>query len=198
MTVEILIPVFSYLLGSVPTGYLLIKYKEGHDIRSSGSGNIGATNVFRKSRSIGILTFVLDAAKGALAVAIAAALGAGPAWKAAAAVFAILGHVFTVWLRFKGGKGVSTWIGAFSVLSPPALCTAMGLFVAIAALTRTISAASIGGAALFPLCAFLYGEPASVVAAACAGGAVIIVRHRENIRRLLSGKENKLVFKRKS
>ena len=128
MRIEYLIPILSYLLGSIPFGYLLIKYKEGQDIRSFGSGNIGATNAFRKSHTIGILTFVLDAGKGYLAVVLAGWLGGNPEWQAAAAVFAIIGHVFTIWLRFKGGKGVSTWCGAYLALSPIALLTTMVFF----------------------------------------------------------------------
>jgi len=174
MRIEYWIPILSYFLGSIPFGYLLIKYKEGQDIRSTGSGNIGATNVFRKSKSIGILTFVLDAAKGSLAVVIAAAMHASVEWKAAAAVFAIIGHIFTVWLRFKGGKGVSTWIGAFLALLPAAMLTAMGFFVLILLMTRYVSAASIGAAALFPLCAYAYRAPAPVIAGACLGAVLII------------------------
>lgn len=196
MQIEYLIPVISYLLGSIPFGYLLIKYKEGQDIRSTGSGNIGATNVFRKSKAIGVLTFVLDAGKGYLAVAIAAAMHASAEWRAAAAVFAIVGHVFTVWLRFKGGKGVSTWIGAYLALAPLALLTTMGFLVFILVVTRYVSAASIGAAALFPWWAYFYREPAPIIIGACLGAILIIVRHRQNIQRLLSGKENRLAFKK--
>jgi acyl phosphate:glycerol-3-phosphate acyltransferase len=197
MRIEYLIPILSYFLGSIPFGYLLIKCKEGQDIRSTGSGNIGATNVFRKSRAIGVLTFVLDAGKGYLAVAIAAAMHASPEWKAAAAVFAIIGHIFTVWLRFKGGKGVSTWIGAFLALSPLALLTTMGFFVLIMILARYVSAASIGAAALLPLCAYIYRAPAPITIGACLSAVLIIVRHYQNIQRLLSGKENRLVLRKK-
>jgi len=198
MRIEYLIPILSYLLGSIPFGYLLIRFKEGQDIRSIGSGNIGATNAFRKSRTIGILTFVLDAAKGYLAVAIAAAMHASPEWKAAAAVFAIVGHIFTVWLWFKGGKGVSTWIGANLALSPPALLTTMVLFLLIVALTRYVSAASIGAAAIFPLMAHLYGAPVPIILGAALGAVLIIARHYQNIRRILAGTENRLVLKKKS
>jgi glycerol-3-phosphate acyltransferase PlsY len=149
MRIEYLIPILSYFLGSIPFGYLLVKYKEGQDIRSFGSGNIGATNVFRKSRAAGILTYLLDAGKGYLAVVLAAWISDGNLeWKAAAAVFAILGHIFTVWLRFKGGKGVATGCGAFLALSYPALLTTLGCFVLILILTRYVSAASIGAVGL--------------------------------------------------
>ena len=196
MQIEYLIPILSYFLGSIPFGYLLVKYKEGQDIRSFGSGNIGATNAFRKSRTIGILTFVLDAGKGYLAVVLAGWLGGSPGWQAAAAVFAIIGHVFAIWLRFKGGKGVSTWCGAFLALSPMALLTTMVFFVLIMVFSRYVSAASIAAAALFPLWAFIYGAPAPVIIGAGLGAVLIIARHYQNIQRLLSGKENKLVLKK--
>ena len=198
MRIEYLIPILSYFLGSIPFGYLLVKYKEGQDIRSFGSGNIGATNAFRKSRTIGILTFVLDAGKGYLAVVVAGWIGGSLEWQAAAAVFAIIGHVFTIWLRFKGGKGVSTWCGAYLALSPMALLTTMVFFVLIMVFSRYVSAASIAAAALFPLWAFIYGAPASVIIGAGLGAVLIIARHYQNIQRLLSGKENKLALKRKS
>jgi glycerol-3-phosphate acyltransferase PlsY len=121
MRLEYLIPLMAYLLGSIPFGYILIKFAKGHDIRLFGSGNIGATNVFRENRTAGILTLVLDGGKGYLAVIIAGWLGGGPEWQAAAAVFAIAGHVFTIWLRFRGGKGVATGCGAYLALSPSAV-----------------------------------------------------------------------------
>ena len=198
MQIEYLIPLISYLLGSIPFGYLLIKYQEGQDIRSTGSGNIGATNVFRTSRTTGILTFALDAGKGYLAVVIATLMDASLEWKAAAGAFAIIGHTFTVWLRFKGGKGVATWIGAFLALSPLALLTAMGFFVLVVGLTRYMSAGSIAAAAIFPLFAYFYREPISVIVTAGFSAVLIIVRHYQNIQRLLSGKENRLVLKKKS
>jgi glycerol-3-phosphate acyltransferase PlsY len=199
MRIEYLIPILSYFLGSIPFGYLLVKYKEGQDIRSFGSGNIGATNVFRKSRAAGILTYLLDAGKGYLAVVLAAWISDGNLeWKAAAAVFAILGHIFTVWLRFKGGKGVATGCGAFLALSYPALLTTLGCFVLILILTRYVSAASIGATILFPLLAYVFGEPVPLIIGAVLGAVLIIARHYQNIQRLLSGKENRLVLKRKS
>ena len=199
MRIEYLIPILSYFLGSIPFGYLLVKYKEGQDIRSFGSGNIGATNVFRKSRAAGILTYLLDAGKGYLAVVLAAWMSDGNLeWQAAAAVFAILGHVFTVWLRFKGGKGVATGCGAFLALSYPALLTTLGCFVLILILTRYVSAASIGATILFPLWAYVFGAPVPLIIGAVLGAVLIIARHYQNIQRLLSGKENRLVLKRRS
>ena len=193
MRLEYLIPLVSYLLGSIPFGYLLIRSAEGKDIRSFGSGNIGATNVFRRSRLAGILTLVLDAGKGYLAVVLAGWLGGSLKWQAAAAVFAIIGHVFTVWLRFKGGKGVATGCGAYLALSPLAVLTTLGLFLVILLLTRYISASSIGATAFFPIWAYLYGEPMPVLLWAVLGAVLIITKHHQNIRRLLSGTESKLV-----
>ncbi len=194
MRLEYLIPLTSYLLGSIPFGYLLIRSTEGKDIRSFGSGNIGATNVFRRSRLAGILTLVLDAGKGYLAVILAGWLGGGLGWQAAAAFFAIIGHIFTVWLRFKGGKGVATGCGAYLALSPLAVLTTLGLFVLILLLTRYISASSIAATAFFPFWAYLYGESAPVLLAAVLGAVLIIAKHHQNIRRLLSGTENKLIL----
>lgn len=194
MRLEYLIPLVSYLLGSIPFGYLLIRSTEGKDIRTLGSGNIGATNVFRKSRLAGILTFVLDAGKGYLAVVLAGWLGGSLEWQAIAAVFAVIGHVFTAWLRFKGGKGVAAGCGAFLAISPLALVTTLGLFVLLLLLTRYVSVASLAATAFFPLWAYLYGEPAPVLIWSALGALLIIAKHHQNIRRLLSGTENKLVM----
>jgi len=192
MRLEYLIPLLSYLLGSIPFGYLLIRSTEGKDIRTLGSGNIGATNVFRRSRLAGVLTLVLDAAKGYLAVVLAGWLSGSLKWQAAAALCAIIGHVFTIWLHFKGGKGVATGCGAYLALAPLAVLTTLGLFLLILVLTRYISASSIGATALFPFWAYLYGEPSSVLLWAVFGALLIIAKHHQNIRRLLSGTENKL------
>lgn len=183
----------SYLLGSIPFGYLLVRSTEGKDVRSLGSGNIGATNVFRSNRLSGILTLLLDAGKGYLAVVIAGWLGGDQQWQAVAALFAIIGHVFTVWLRFKGGKGVATGCGAYLALSPLAVLTTLGLFVLILLATKYISAASIAATAFFPFWAYLYGEPVKVLLWAALGAALIIAKHHQNIRRLMSGTENKFV-----
>ncbi len=194
MRSEILILLLSFLLGSIPFGYILVRCTEGMDIRSFGSGNIGATNVFRRSRMNGILTLLLDAGKGYLAVLAAGWLGGTIEWQAAAAVAAIVGHVFTVWLRFKGGKGVATGCGAYLALSPAAVLTTLVLFVLILILTRYISAASIGATAFFPFWAYLYGMPSMVVFWSVLGASLIIAKHHQNIRRLLSGTESKLVL----
>jgi len=192
MRIEYLIPLISYLLGSVPCGYLLVRSTRGEDIRATGSGNIGATNVYRKSRSAGALTLLLDAGKGYLAVLIAGWISGGdPGWQGMAALCAIIGHVFTVWLRFKGGKGVATGCGAFLALSLPAILTTLAVFVLVLWLTRYISAASILATALFPLWLWMYACPPPVILWAAPGCLLIIVKHHQNIRRLLSHTENR-------
>jgi glycerol-3-phosphate acyltransferase PlsY len=194
MKTEILVLLISYLLGSVPCGYLVVRLTQGSDIRKQGSGNIGATNVFRKSRWGGALTLLLDGGKGYLAVMIASWMGASPAWQAIAALAAVLGHVFTIWLGFRGGKGVATGAGSYLALCPEAVVTTLVLFAVMVALTRYISLASILATGAFPLWAFLFGELNPVVLWGTVGAAVIILKHHQNIRRLLSGTESKFVF----
>jgi acyl phosphate:glycerol-3-phosphate acyltransferase len=198
MRIEILIPLISYLLGSIPFGYLLVRSREGTDIRTVGSGNIGATNVYRKSRWAGILTLVLDAGKGYLAVVLAGWITGNLQWEGIAAMCAILGHVFTIWLRFKGGKGVATGCGAFLALSPLAVLTTLGVFILILLLTKYISLASITATALYPLWAYLYGYPSIVLIWASLGGFLIILKHQQNIRRICSHTENKFSLGTKS
>jgi acyl phosphate:glycerol-3-phosphate acyltransferase len=188
---DYLIPVIGYLLGSIPFGFLIVRVTAGADIRKQGSGNIGATNVFRKSRWAGVGTLLLDGGKGYLAVLIARWMGGDPAWQAIAALAAILGHVFTVWLRFKGGKGVATGCGAYMAICPAAVVTTLVVFVLTVAVTRYISLASILATGAFPLWAYLYGEPASVLLWGALGASVIILKHHQNIRRLFAGTESK-------
>jgi acyl phosphate:glycerol-3-phosphate acyltransferase len=186
--------IIAYLLGSIPFGYIVVKHAHGTDIRALGSGNIGATNVYRKSRGAGIATLILDAAKGYIAVLAAAWLTHDTGWQAMAAVAAILGHMFTVFLSFKGGKGVATACGAYLAFSPQAVALTVLVFIAVAALTRYVSLASIAAAASFPLAVYLRGEPNEVLAAAIIGGALIVAKHHQNIHRLLTGTENKFAL----
>ncbi len=192
MKPEFLIPIVAYLLGSIPFGYILVKTTQGTDIRGVGSGNIGATNVFRKSRAAGLITLLLDGGKGYLAVVIAARWSDGDlTWKGVAAVAAILGHVFTVWLGFKGGKGVATGCGAYLAISPVAVGTTLIVFVLTAVLTRYVSLASILATATFPLWAYMQHQPWQVVGWALAGAIFIVAKHHQNIRRLFAGTEHK-------
>jgi glycerol-3-phosphate acyltransferase PlsY len=187
--------VVAYLLGSIPFGYLLVKWKTGADVRASGSGNIGATNVTRTTgRAAGLATLALDVGKGYLAVWIAGRLTGGDAlWMSLAALAVMAGHAYPLWLGFKGGKAVASFYGAFLCLVPLAIISVFVVFLVVVAWTRFISLGSIVAAATFPLAVWLILQPPlPVVATAIAAGIFIIYKHRENIRRLREGRENVL------
>ena len=196
----------AYLLGSIPFGLILVRAARGEDVRLTGSGNIGATNVARAGGArLGIATLILDALKGYLAVALAIAashryngLDLGLA-AALAALFAILGHVFPVWLRFRGGKGVATAVGAFVGLAPRAVLVVLAIFILVVLISRYVSLGSIVASAVFPVLAyFLYRETSSVtdLAVMLAASWLIILKHKANIKRLLNGTENRLQVKK--
>ena len=191
---------FSYLLGSIPFGYILLRIFRGQDVRQTGSGNIGATNVARSSPVLGILTLLLDALKGAAAVAVTRALFPDQMMLAAiAALFAILGHAFPVWLRFRGGKGVATGLGSFLMLAPKIVLIALGIFIVMVFAFRYVSLASIVTVALFPLLAWLlkeYGNTPVVLFFMAVASALIIAKHGGNIRRLLAGTEPHFQWRR--
>ncbi|MCL4783504.1 MAG: glycerol-3-phosphate 1-O-acyltransferase PlsY [Bryobacterales bacterium] len=184
----------AYLLGSIPFGFLLVRWKTGTDVRTKGSGNIGATNVLRTTgKALGILTLLLDVLKGAAAVAIAQWLSAGnPLWCALAALAVLLGHMFPVWLRFRGGKAVASMLGAYLVLTPLAMLATILIFALMLWKTRYVSLSSIVSAAVFPLGAWLlyHNGLYTLVAALCA--ALIIYKHKSNMARLRAGTENRL------
>ncbi len=192
----------AYLLGSIPVGYLLVRIFRRQDIRTVGSGNIGATNVLRSGGiGLGAATFLLDVLKGALAVELAAMIAA-PVLpmvaqrnvEALAALFAVLGHMFPVWLKFRGGKGVATGFGVFLVAAPWAALAAITVFAIVLGLTRYVSLASILGAASFPIFAWYMVQgprPAFFVAVQAIVALLIIVKHHPNIRRLLAGNEHR-------
>ena len=191
--IPLLVLVVAYLAGGIPFGYLLVKLKTGQDVRSMGSGNIGATNVLRTTgRAIAIVTLLLDIAKGYFAVWLAAKLTDGsPLWMSAAALAVMAGHAYPIFLRFQGGKAVATFVGSFLYLTPLALAAVAVVFVGTVAWTRYVSLGSIVGAATFPLAVWLIVHPPwPVVAAAVAGGALIVWRHAGNIARLRAGKEH--------
>jgi len=203
----LLIIITAYLLGSIPTGYLLVRFFLKRDIRSSGSGNIGATNVLRSGgKGLGAATFLLDVPKGCSAVWLGGFLGAMllPTWpvrtaQAIAVVAAVLGNVFPVWLKFKGGKGVSTGFGVFLVAAPWAALCSITVFAVILALSRYVSLASILGAASFPVFAFFLvsgDKPPAFIAAQAVVALIIILKHHQNIRRLLSGTESRFGAKK--
>jgi len=190
---RIVIVIVAYLIGSIPFGYLIVRRKIGADIRQTGSGGTGATNVSRRAgKAAGILTLLLDAAKGSVAVLIAKAV-AGDDWViAAAAIAALVGHIFPVWLGFRGGKGVATGVGIFLVLAPVALLCAGVVFVAIVALTRYVSLGSIVAAILIPVFVWLLSDLRPLLIAAIVGAALIVFAHRGNIQRLASGTESRI------
>ncbi len=185
--------VLAYLLGSIPFGYLLVKLKTGRDVRASGSGNIGATNVFRTTgRGIGVLTLLLDALKAFAAVWIAGRLTNGSElWTSAAGVAVLLGHAFPVFLNFKGGKAVASFTGAFLYLAPAAVLAVFVVFVLAVWRTRFISMGSILGALMFPLAVWMIVRPHWPLEAASIIAAVLILwRHKGNLERLRSGTES--------
>ncbi len=208
MPVYFIVALIAYLLGSIPFGYILVRIFRGEDVRAIGSGNIGATNVARKAPGLGIATLVLDATKGFAAVLFANAYANaffGRNWSstqvrlamALAAVFAILGHVFPVWLKFKGGKGVATGVGVFLALFPKAVLIVLAVFAIIFALSRFVSLASIIATAAFPAVAYLFmrGGDKRLMPFIIAAAVLIIAKHHQNIRRLLSGTESRLELK---
>ncbi|MCU1266872.1 MAG: acyl-phosphate glycerol 3-phosphate acyltransferase [Acidobacteria bacterium] len=200
----IVVIVAAYLLGSIPFGYLIVRLTAGADVRDTGSGGTGATNVSRRAgRVAGILTLLLDAAKGAAAVVLASWLLhtdyaiSGPL--ACASVAVIAGHCFPIWLGFRGGKGVATGVGVFLMLAPWALLGAGIIFLLVVWSTRYVSLGSIIATAAFPLLVALlhfFVKPVPgfryTLLASLAGGTLIIFMHRGNIERLLNGTENKL------
>jgi len=198
-----IIAVVSYLLGSIPFGYVLVRIFRGQDVRQTGSGNIGATNVARTgSKGLAIATLFFDALKGYVAVVLAYRL-AGPdsgdprqilLMGALAGFCALLGHMFPVWLRFKGGKGVATALGAFLALAPMAVLVSLVVFVAAVAITRYVSLGSILSAVVLPIAAWWlnpFVRTTTTMALIIASCVLIIIRHKDNIRRLLAGAENR-------
>jgi acyl phosphate:glycerol-3-phosphate acyltransferase len=209
----------SYLLGSIPFGYILVRTFRGQDVRQTGSGNIGATNVARSSMLLGIVTLFLDALKGTSAVGIARTLNLGSGYRpvqamvakqdlglgqaqsplqqafliaSVAALFVMVGHVFPVWLRFRGGKGVATGLGAFLLVAPKTMVVVVAIFVLVLAAFRRVSLASIVAVAAFPVLAWMlkdYHDSPLALACMLAASALIIAKHRANINRLISGTE---------
>lgn len=189
----------AYILGAIPFGFLLVRLMTGKDVRAAGSGNIGATNVLRTTGKLpGILTLLLDILKGLAAVWISAKLTDNSSlWMSLAALAVMGGHAFPVFLGFKGGKAVASFIGAFAYLTPLPLLGVTVVFVVVVAATRYISAGSILGAACFPLGVWLIlHPPAEVLIASIIAGGFIVYRHGSNIVRLRQGTENVFRWRR--
>ncbi len=193
MTSSTLAIIFAYLIGSVPFALLLARRWGAADLRTFGSGNLGAANVLRASGiRAGVLVAVLDVAKGAASVALAMRLSDGPLAPAVAGFAAVVGHIYPVWLKFKGGKGVATACGVFSVLTPLALPPSIAVFLITVWLTKYISLGSILATIALPSIAYATGAPAAILVAAWATAALIVFRHRSNLVRLAGGKERRL------
>jgi acyl phosphate:glycerol-3-phosphate acyltransferase len=199
------IAALSYVLGSIPFGYLLVRFFRGEDVRKSGSGNVGATNVARKSPVLGVLTLLLDAGKGGAAVLGSSLLAQRLTGKvnsqelALAGLFAIVGHIFSVWLKFRGGKGVATGFGCFLWIAPQATLVAAIVFLLVVLISRYVSLGSIVAAAVLPgLVWRIYRGTfcSSALVMTALASLLIIAKHHENIRRLLAGTENRFGAKR--
>ncbi len=208
----------SYLMGSIPFGYLLVRIFRGEDVRLAGSGNIGATNVARKSPALGVITLLLDALKGSAAVTLAVFLSPTfferisvsqipwrdllppfsndfATWAAMAAFFAVAGHILPIWLNFRGGKGVATGLGAFLMIAPKAVLLSAAIFVVLVLIFRYVSLGSIAAVAAFPNITLLlheYGKAPLALAMMSLTSVLIVVKHHANIRRLLTGTENRI------
>jgi glycerol-3-phosphate acyltransferase PlsY len=203
INVTTLIPVVAYILGSIPFGLLVVKAFGGSDIRSVGSGNIGAANVTRNAGPIaGALTLLLDTGKGYLAVSIAGHwTGWNIRWMMLGAIFAVIGHVFPVWLQFRGGKGVATGLGVFLLVCWQAAVAAVILWLIVVAFWRYSSLGSIAAAAAMPILVYVLYAPGHAPSEFVSLGTILIAvlilaKHRSNIERLIAGEEPRLKFRR--
>jgi acyl phosphate:glycerol-3-phosphate acyltransferase len=206
LTLYLIVAINGYLLGSIPFGFVLVKLFRGEDVRSTGSGNIGATNVARTgSKGLAVATLALDTLKGMAAVAVAAAIARSSynscgqsecvesiRLMSAAALAAVFGHMFPVWLKFKGGKGVATALGVFLVLFPKAVLVSLAIFIIVVAVTRYVSLGSILAAIAFPVAAYFLGSSDwEALLPVCVISLMIVLKHHANVRRLLAGNENR-------
>jgi acyl phosphate:glycerol-3-phosphate acyltransferase len=189
----VLVLLAAYLIGAIPFGYLLVRLTSGQDVRSMGSGNIGATNVLRTTgRGLGFTTLLLDIAKGIVAVWIAdRLLGGSVYWMSLSAICVMAGHAFPIFLKFHGGKAVASFVGAFLYLTPLPLLAVLVVFLITVGVTRYISLGSVLAAGFFPISVFLIDHPPGVVViTAAVAGAFIVWRHTSNLKRIRDGNEN--------
>ena len=185
--------VLAYLIGGVPFGFLLARQMGGPDVRYSGSGNIGTTNVLRTTGMRAALSvLVLDVSKGYVMVLLAQRQGIDEVAQGGVALAVVTGHIFPVWMRFRGGKGVATACGAFAALAPTATVAAVAAFAVVVWRSRYVSVGSMVGAALLPPLAYLTGAPGPVTLSAIAVAILVLVRHWTNAQRLSSGREGRL------
>lgn len=194
MSYEIALVLIAYLLGSVPTAYLLVRVAVGEDIRTRGSGNVGGTNALRTAGwRIGIAVTLIDVVKGVLAVWLMRLYNPESGWVAAAVLAAVLGHCYPVWLKFQGGKGVATGFGAFLVIAPLSALAALGLWFVVLAISRWVSLASMVASAAFPLLLKLIDRPdLRTLSAVSVAAVVIVLRHGSNMRKIVAGEEARI------
>jgi glycerol-3-phosphate acyltransferase PlsY len=187
------IPILSYFMGAIPFSYIITRLRTGGDIRSMGSGNVGATNVLRTTGKIaGLAALILDVLKGIAAVFIGWKLGGTQFWAAFAGFCSVVGHSFPIFLKFRGGRSVATGAGSFLVLCPFGILSAIGVFIVLLFYFRIVSLASIIASASFPVFAWIYGEGKSVIWWGAISAGWIILRHWENLVRLFQGTERKM------
>jgi len=186
----------SYLCGAIPFAYIIAKTFRNIDIRKCGSCNPGATNVFRSvSKSLGVLTFLFDALKGFVPVYFAVAVNPSIYFILSVALVTLLGHIFTVFLNFKGGKGVATGCGVFLAFAPGVTCICFIIFILILFLTKYVALSSISASMMLPVCLKIFGYPEIITAFACLVAILVTVRHAGNIKRIIKGTESKIFIK---
>lgn len=191
LTLKGVLLVFAYLLGSIPTGLIVVRLTGGVDPRGVGSGNIGATNVGRTSgKKAGVVTLIGDALKGAIPVGLAMYMGAGEFIIAGAGLLVILGHMFSVYLGFRGGKGVATACGVFLVLSPPALGLSLLIFILMVFIFNFVSLGSMAAAISMPIFLFFITDSYAFLVLGLLAAILIVIKHSSNIRKLIKGSED--------
>lgn len=192
--IELLLVAFAYFVGSIPFAYIFVRYITGRDVRTEGSGNVGATNALRSAGwKVGVSVTVLDIAKGSLAVWAMMIFNPESAWLAAAVLAVVAGHCFPPWLLFRGGKGVATGFGAFLVIAPVSALAALGVWFVMLAAFRWVSLASMTATASFPVIIQVLDHPDWITLSTVAATAILIIlRHHSNIRNLITGEEMRL------
>jgi glycerol-3-phosphate acyltransferase PlsY len=198
MIAELFIVAMAYLLGSIPTALLLVRVVTGGDVRTTGSGNVGGTNAARAAGlKVGVAVTLVDMAKGAVPVVVMQWYNPASRWMAMAMLAAVAGHIFPVWLKFRGGKGVATGFGAFLVLAPGTAFLAFGVWFVVVALTRYVALGSMLASAVFPVLLFFTAKPLEPVIWGVVAIAVLIVfRHQSNMRNILDGTEPKIGYEK--